>query len=128
MVRRGRAELSLARENPRIVLHRFLSEKGFKQLERYMGSIGLTTDFFKDRVFVKSLPLPYEEYPPKVRRVLREVRDLHSDMTGFGRFVFQYYGEESKVHSYRLWWLLPTIHLFDVEVANEVDKVLAMLD
>ncbi|NJE43495.1 TIGR00703 family protein [Thermococcus sp. GR6] len=124
----GEQSFPLAKEDPGIILHRFWTGKGFNQLEKYVWSVGLTTDFFKDRVFVKSLPLPYEEYPPKVRRVLREVRDLHRDMTGFGRFVFQYYGEKGKAHSYRLWWLLPTIHLFDVEVSNEVDKILAMLD
>ncbi|WP_456367029.1 TIGR00703 family protein [Thermococcus sp.] len=118
----------LAKDDPRVILHRFWTERKFNQLEKHVGSVGLTTDFFKDRVFVKSIPLPYEEYPPKVRRVLREVRDVHRDMTGFGRFVFQYFGEEDKTHQYRLWWLLPTIHLFDVEVSNEVDKVLAMLD
>jgi uncharacterized protein (TIGR00703 family) len=118
----------LAKEDPRLILHRFWTEKKFNQLEKHVGSVGLTTDFFKDRVFVKSIPLPYEEYPPKVRRVLREVRDVHRDLTGFGRFVFQYFGEEDKAYQYRLWWLLPTIHLFDVEVSNEVDKILAMLD
>ena len=118
----------LAREDPRLILHRFWSSKKLNQLEKHVGSVGLTTDFFKDQAFIQSIPLPFEEYPPKVRRVLREVRDLHRDMTGFGRFVFQYYGEEGKAHSYRLWWLLPTIHLFDVEISNEVDKILAMLD
>jgi len=91
----------LSREDPRIILHRFWTAKGFRQLEACVGSVGLTTDFFKDRVFVKSVPLPFEEYPPKVRRVLREVRDVHRDMTGFGRFVFQYYGEEEKTHNQR---------------------------
>ncbi len=124
----GDTSFPLSKEDPRVVLHRIWRNKGFGQLEKYVGSVGLTTDFFKDRVFVKSIPLPYEEYPPKVRRVLREVRDLHRDLTGFGRFVFQYFGEEGKAHQYRLWWLLPTIHLFDVEVSNEADKILAMLD
>ncbi|ASJ05739.1 TIGR00703 family protein [Thermococcus barossii] len=118
----------LAREDPRLVLHRFWAEKKFNQLEKYVNSVGMTTDFFKDRVFIKSLPLPYEEYPPKIRRVLREVRDVHRDLTGFGRFVFQYFGAEEKTHNYRLWWLLPTIHLFDIDVANEIDKVMGMLD
>jgi len=118
----------LSREDPRLILHRLWTAKGFKQLEKHVGSVGLTTDFFKDRTFFRALPLPAEEYPPKVRRVLREVKDLHRDITGFGRFVFQYFGEEEKAHSYRLWWLLPTIHLFDVDVSNEIDKILAMLD
>ncbi|AFL95696.1 hypothetical protein CL1_1497 [Thermococcus cleftensis] len=118
----------LAKEDPRLILHRFWSEKKFNQLEKHVVSVGLTTDFYKNRVETLSVPLPFEEYPPKVRRVLREVRDVHRDLTGFGRFIFQYYGQEKKTHNYRLWWLLPTIHLFDVEVSNEVDKILAMLD
>ncbi|AHF80079.1 TIGR00703 family protein [Thermococcus paralvinellae] len=118
----------LAKEDPRIILRRFWEAKKFKQLLKHVNSVGLTTDFYKDNVFTRSIPLPYEEYPPKVRRVLREVRDIHRDLTGFGRFVFQYYGEEDKMHNYRLWWLLPTIYLFDVEIANEIDKILGMLD
>ncbi len=118
----------LAKEDPRVILNRFWTEKKLKQLVKHLVIVGLTTDFYKSRVEGPSTPLPYEEYPPKVRRVIREVRDIHRDMTGFGRFVFQYYGEEDKTHNYRLWWLLPTIHLFDIEVSNEVDKVLAMLD
>jgi len=118
----------LAKEDPRVILRRFWEAKNFKQLLRHVNSIGLTTDFYKDNVFIKSIPLPYEEYPPKVRRVLREVRDIHRDLTGFGRFIFQYYGEEGRIHNYRIWWLLPTIYLFDTEIANEVDKILGMLD
>lgn len=53
-----------------------------------MGSVGLMMDFFKDRVFVKSIFFFYEEYLLKVRRVLREVRDVYRDLMGFGRFVF----------------------------------------
>ncbi|ASJ03315.1 TIGR00703 family protein [Thermococcus profundus] len=118
----------LAKEDPRLVLHRFWTEKKFKQLDKYVVSVGLTTDFYKSKILDASVPLPYEEYPPKVRRVLREVRDFHRDLTDFGRFIFQYFGEVKKESSYRLWWLLPTIHLFDVEVSNEADKILAMLD
>ena len=118
----------LAKEDPRLILHRFWTEKKLKQLDKHLVAVGLTTDFYKSRVEEPSILLPYEDYPPKVRRVLREVRDVHRDMTGFGRFIFQYFGESKKETYYRLWWLLPTIHLFDVEVSNEVDKVLAMLD
>ncbi|MFA4645673.1 TIGR00703 family protein [Pyrococcus kukulkanii] len=118
----------LAKEDPRIILKRFWEKEKFIQLLKTVRAVGLTTDFYKDNVFIKSIPLPYEEYPPKVRRVLREVKDIHRDLTGFGRFVFQYFGEEDKTYNYRVFWTIPTIHLFDVEVANEVDKVLGMLD
>ncbi|AEH24848.1 TIGR00703 family protein [Pyrococcus yayanosii] len=118
----------LAKEDPRIILRRFWEKEKFNQLLKHVRSVGLTTDFYKDNVFIKAIPLPYEEYPPKVRRVLRAVKDVHRDMTGFGRFVFQYFGEEDKRHNYRLYWTLPTLHLFDLEVANEVDKILGMLD
>lgn len=118
----------LAKEDPRIILKRIWEKEKLNQLLKHVRAIGLTTDFYKDNVFIKSIPLPYEEYPPKVRRVLREVRDIHRDLTGFGRFVFQYFGEVEKAHNYRLHWTLPTLHLFDVDIANEVDKILGMLD
>ncbi|AAL81612.1 TIGR00703 family protein [Pyrococcus furiosus DSM 3638] len=118
----------LAKEDPRIILKRLWEKEKLNQLLKHVRAVGLTTDFYKDTVFIKSIPLPYEEYPPKVRRVLREVRDIHRDIMGFGRFVFQYFGEENKTHNYRLHWTLPTLHLFDVEIANEIDKVLGMLD
>ncbi|BAA30420.1 225aa long hypothetical protein [Pyrococcus horikoshii OT3] len=118
----------LTKEDPRIILKRIWEKEKLNQLLKHVRAVGLTTDFYKDNVFTQGIPLPYEEYPPKVRRVLREVKDIHRDLTGFGRFVFQYFGEVDKMHNYRLYWTLPTLHLFDIDIANEVDKVLGMLD
>jgi len=122
------AKIVIKRGHPYLVFWLEEEERTYPLAKEHVNRIGLTTDFYKDNVFIKSIPLPYEEYPPKVRRVLREVRDIHRDLTGFGRFIFQYYGEEGRIHNYSIWWLLPTIYLFDTEIANEVDKILGMLD
>lgn len=118
----------LVKEDLRFIFYCFWIEKKFNQFEKYVGSVGLMMDFFKDRVFVKSIFFFYEEYLLKVRRVLREVRDVYRDLMGFGRFVFQYFGEEDKIYQYCFWWFLLMIYFFDVEVFNEVDKIFVMFD
>jgi uncharacterized protein (UPF0128 family) len=64
-----------------------------------------------------------------MRRALREAQDVIKKHGGVGRFTLVYFGENKDGEDrYVVTWLLPTIRLFDVSLAENVDKLLAALD
>jgi len=72
-------------------------------------------------------PLSYEELPNVARRFIRSVRKVEKE-TGFGRLAFAYYGEtKDKTPRYRFSWLLPTIALFDLDIAKKAEQTLGIL-
>ncbi len=88
-----------------------------------MRNVGTTTELIKKRG-EEGKPLPYEELPGDVLKFLRKAKSIEKD-AGFGRLALAYFGE-NKDRRPRFWlsWLLPTIALFDLELASKVNKCL----
>ncbi len=106
----------------------YFKKRGFgKLLEAFLSS-GLTTEFLQKRG-EGGKAYDYDHLPAKMRRALREAGDLLRKRTRVGRFTLVYFGKNKDGDDrYIVTWLLPTIHLFDVDVAERVDKLLAALD
>ncbi len=106
----------------------YFKKRGFGKLLEAFHSSGLTTEFIQKNGEA-GRAYPFEALPPKMRRALREARDVLRKHAGVGRFTLVYFGKNKDDEDrYVVTWLLPTIRLFDVDVAEHVDKLLAALD
>ncbi len=106
----------------------YFKKRGFGKLLEAFHSSGLTTEFIQKNGEA-GRAYPFEALPPKMRRALREARDVLRKYAGVGRFTLVYFGKNKDDEDrYVVTWLLPTIRLFDVDVAEHVDKLLAALD
>ncbi len=106
----------------------YFKKQGFGKLLEAFHSSGLTTEFIQKRG-EQGKAYSFENLPHKMRRALREAGDLLRKRTKVGRFTLVYFGKNKDGDDrYIVTWLLPTIHLFDVDIAERVDKLLAALD
>ncbi len=103
----------------------YFKKRRLHHLIQAFHSSGLTTEFILKRG-EEGLARDFDELPPKMRRLLREAWAMIRKEVDSGRFTLVYYGED-KDHKPRfaLAWLLPTIQLFHVDVAEKADKLLA---
>jgi len=70
-------------------------------------------------------PYPFEKLPNVARRFLREAKKVEKE-AGFGRVALAYFGENKDGEPrFRVSWLLPTIALFEIDIAEKADKILA---
>ena len=106
----------------------YFKKRGFGKLLEAFHSSGLTTEFIQKRG-EEGKAYPFEMLPNKMRRALREARDIIRKRTESGRFSLVYFGENKDGDDrYFATWLVPTIRLFDVDVAERIDKMLAAMD
>lgn len=106
----------------------FFKKQGLAYLLKAFHSSGLTTELIQKNGD-EGRAYTFEELPPHMRRPLREARDVLRKHTGMGRFTLAYFGQNKDGEDrYVVTWLLPTIRLFHLEVAQHVDKLLAAMD
>ncbi len=107
------------------LLLNFFKKNNLRNLVSYLRNVGIVSEFVKQRG-QEGKPVPYEELPNVARRFLRSARELEKE-AGFGRVALAYYGEDKEERPrYRISWLLPTIALFDLELAQKADKALGL--
>ncbi len=110
-----------------LLLAYFKKRKFFNLLEAFHSS-GYTTEFIQKRG-EGGKAYDFDSLPNKMRRALREGKDVLKKFTKSGRFTLVYFGTNKDGDDrYIVTWLLPTIHLFNVDVAEHVDKLLGALD
>ncbi len=106
----------------------YFKKRGLGKLLEAFHSSGLTTEFIQKRG-EQGRAYPFEQLPYTMRRALREAHDLLRKRTRAGRFTLVYFGKNKDGDDrYIVTWLLPTIHLFDIDIAERIDKLLAALD
>jgi uncharacterized protein (TIGR00703 family) len=106
----------------------FLKKRGYGKLLEAFHSSGITSEFIQKNGEAGKA-YPFEALPPKMRRALREAQDVIKKHGGVGRFTLVYFGENKDGEDrHVVTWLLPTIRLFDVSLAENMDKLLAALD
>ncbi len=105
----------------------FKKKKLHKLVESILSS-GLTTEFVKHRG-TEGKPVPFDKLPPAAKEALRTASKVHKDLTGVGRFTLVYFGR-NKDGKNRYWmnWILPTLYLFDIDIAEKVNSVFEALD
>ncbi|NPA92357.1 MAG: TIGR00703 family protein [Chloroflexi bacterium] len=106
----------------------YFKKRGFGKLLEAFHSSGLTTEFIQKRG-EQGKAYDFDQLPSRMRRALREAGDLIRKRTHVGRFTLVYFGKNKDGDDrYIVTWLVPTIHLFDVDIAERIDKLLAALD
>ncbi|WP_456396355.1 TIGR00703 family protein [Desulfurobacterium sp.] len=89
-----------------------------------LKNVGTATELIKQRG-QEGKPYPFERLPNVARRFLREAKKVEKE-AGFGRVALAYFGENKDGDPrFRVSWLLPTIALFEINIAEKADKILA---
>ncbi|WP_423792560.1 TIGR00703 family protein [Methanocaldococcus indicus] len=104
----------------------FFKKNKLSNLIKAIRNVGVSSELVLQKA-PGGKPLPYEELPNSIRRFIRSVRKVEKE-TGFGRLAIAYYGE-TKDKEPRFWfsWLLPTIALFDLDIAKKTEQTLGIL-
>ncbi len=124
-LREGEENLEILRVPAASLILSFFKKNKLNQLVSYMRNVGICIEFVKQRG-QEGKPVPFEELPTVARKFLRTAKDVEKE-AGFGRIALAYYGEDKEMKPrYRISWLLPTIAMFDLEIAQKADKALAM--
>ena len=106
------------------ILLTYFKKHKLHNLIESLKNVGTALELVKQRG-QEGKPLPYEQLPNVARRFLRGAKDLEKE-AGFGRVALSYWGEnKDKDARFRVSWLLPTIALFDINIAEKADKLLA---
>ncbi len=105
------------------LLWAYFKKRKWIHLMEALHNVGSATSLIKHRG-TQGRPVPYEALPNVARRFLREARKVEKE-AGFGRIALAYYGE-NKDGDARFWvsWMLPTIALFEEEIARKADASL----
>ncbi len=103
----------------------YFKKRGYGKLLESFHSCGITTEFIAKRGD-QGTAVEFERLPLKMRRVMREAWDLIRKRTKSGRFTLAYFGKNKDGDDrFVLTWLVPTIYLFDSEIAERIDKLIA---
>ncbi len=108
------------------ILLAFLKKHKLPHLAESIQSIGSAATLAKHRC-EEGKAVELELFPNSFRRFLKEAKKIEKKME-FGRICLVYFGEnKDKIPRYKMEWQVPTIALFDEEIAQKIDKVLAEL-
>ncbi|NPA32966.1 MAG: TIGR00703 family protein [Aquificae bacterium] len=105
---------------PSMLMAFFLRNRLF-HLANCLRSVGILTEFVHSRG-QEGKPLPYRALPNVARRFLQNAKKIERD-AGFGRVALAFFGKNREGdHRFRVSWILPTIALFDIDIAERADK------
>lgn len=98
------------------------------QLLAHLHSVGITSEVLKKHG-ESGKTVAFENLPPEPRRALREAKKILRKHVPAGRFELSYFGENKDGKArYQASFILPTLSLLDIQVANKVDKLFAELN
>jgi uncharacterized protein (TIGR00703 family) len=108
------------------ILLAFLKKHRLAKITEAIKDIGTASRLVK-ATRLEGKPFTFEELPPVMRRFLRGAKKVEKEM-GFGRVSLAYFGEnKDKKEQYSMEWMVPTIALFDEQIAEKIDKTLVEL-
>ncbi|WP_025209849.1 TIGR00703 family protein [Hippea sp. KM1] len=106
----------------------YFKKNGFDRLLSAFRSSGLTTEFIQKNT-EEGKAYDFDQLPLNMRRALREAKDLIRKHLKSGRFSLAYFGQnKDKKNRYMVSWIVPTICLFDVDIAEKLNRMLDSLD
>ncbi len=106
----------------------YFKKQHFAHLLNAFHSSGLTSEFIQKRG-EGGKAYEFESLPNTMRRALREAKDVIKKDFKVGRFSLVYFGQNKNGNDrYIITWQLPTIRMFNQDLANKIDKLLAALD
>ncbi len=123
-LREGKDNIEILRLPAASLLLAFFKKHGLHHLIEALKNVGTATELVKQRG-QEGKPYPFEKLPNVARRFLREAKKIERE-AGFGRVALAYFGENKDGDArFRVSWLLPTIALFEIDIAEKADKILA---
>jgi hypothetical protein len=123
-LREGEENIEILRVPAGTILLTYLKKHKLHHLFEAVKNVGTATELVKHRG-QEGKAVPYEKLPNVPRRFLRGAKDVEKE-AGFGRVALSYWGENKDGDArFRVSWLLPTISLFDIHIAEKADKLLA---
>ncbi len=123
-LREGDNNIEILRVPAGVILLAYFKKHKLHHLIEAVKNVGTATELVKQRG-QEGKPVPYEHLPNVARRFLRGAKDVEKE-AGFGRVALSYWGENKDGDArFRISWLLPTIALFDIDIAEKSDKLLA---
>ncbi|HFE53958.1 MAG TPA: TIGR00703 family protein [Bacteroidetes bacterium] len=123
-LREGEENIEILRVPAASMLLAYFKKHRLPNLIEAFRNVGTATELVKQRG-QEGKPVPYEALPNVPRRFLREAKKVEKE-AGFGRVALAYFGENKDGDArFRLSWLLPTIALFELDIAERADKLLA---
>ncbi len=123
-LREGDENIEILRVPAGIILLTYLKKHKLHHLLEAVKNVGTATELVKQRG-QEGRAVPYEKLPNVPRRFLRGAKDVEKE-AGFGRVALSYWGENKDGDArFRVSWLFPTIALFEIDIAEKADKLLA---
>ncbi len=123
-LREGSDNIEILRIPAASALLAYFKKHKLHHLIEALRNVGTATELVKQRG-QEGKPYPFEKLPNVARRFLREAKKVEKE-AGFGRVALAYFGENKDGDArFRVSWLLPTIALFDIDIAEKADKILA---
>ncbi len=123
-LREGEENIEILRLPAATLLMAFFKKHRLPHLVEALKNVGTATELVKQRG-QEGKPYPFHKLPNVARRFLREARAIEKE-AGFGRVALAYYGENKEGDArFRVSWLVPTVALFDLDLAEKADKILA---
>ncbi len=123
-LREGQENIEILRLPAASLLMAYCRKHRLPHVAEAVRSVGTATELVKHRG-QEGKPVRFEQLPNVPRRFLREAKKVEKEM-GFGRVSLAYFGENKDGDArFRLSWLVPTIALFEIDLAERIDKLLA---
>ncbi len=123
-LREGKENIEIIRLPAASLLLAFFKKHKLYHLIEALKNVGIAAELFKQRG-QEGKPYSFEKLPNVPRRFLREAKKIERE-AGFGRVALAYFGENKDGDArFRVSWLLPTIALFEIDIAEKADKILA---
>ncbi len=122
-LREGQDNIEIVRIPVASMLATYFKKHKLFHLANAMVNVGTAIELAKHQG-QKGKPVPFENLPDKVRRFLREAKKIE-EKSGFGRLALSYFGKNKDGDDrFRLSWLLPTIAILDLDIAEKADRLI----
>ena len=109
------------------ILLSFLKKQKCWNVIDALRSLGSAVELRKQRG-QEGKPISYEKLPAFCKKFLKDAKKIEKE-TGFGRMSLAFFGKNKDGDPrFQLMWLLPTISLFHLSLAEKIDKQLDMFN
>ncbi len=109
------------------ILLAFLKKHKCWNVIEALRSLGTAAELRKQRG-QEGRPVSYNKLPAFCKKFLKDAKKIEKD-TGFGRISLAFFGKNKDGDPrFLLTWFLPTISLFEIDLAEKIDKELELFD
>ncbi len=126
-LREGQDNIEILRIPAGSILLAFLKKHKCWNIIEALRSLGTAAELRKQRG-QEGKPVPYDKLPAFCKKFLKDAKKIEKD-TGFGRISLSFFGKNKDGDPrFLLTWFLPTISLFELDLAEKIDKELELFD